>query len=214
MVTIWIAPIGLVEVESDEFLTHTQSVCARLSTSTVQSVGKRRKLGWALVMTQNTNMKKLIAVTIVVIAGMQLSSFVQGQTRARVTPDALVKDLYNAHAHKRGPFFQTRSRPLLYKYFVKSLADLIWNDVNSSKDEVGIIDGDPLYDAQDMEIKKLAIGNASYEGGSAKVVVTFENFGQSKTIVFLLVNSKTGWRIDDIDYGEGRTLRSEFKSAV
>jgi hypothetical protein len=158
---------------------------------------------------QNTPMKKLIVVTTLLLVGMSL---VHGQTR--VTPDALVKDLYNAHAHKRGPFFQTRSRPLLYKYFAKSLADLIWNDVNSAKGEVGVIDGDPLYDAQDMEIKKLAIGKASYEGATAKVVVTFENFGQSKTIIFMLVNGKTGWRIDDIDYGEGRTLRSEFKSGT
>jgi len=28
------------------------------------------------------------------------------------------------------------------------------------------------------------------------------------------VNGNAGWRIDDIDYGERRTLRSEFKSGT
>ena len=108
------------------------------------------------------------------------------------------------HNQKHSPFFQTRSRALLYKYFEKSLADMIWKDAVNSKGEVGAIDGDPLYDAQDMEIKKFAIGKPSYEGGKAKVNVTFENFGQPKSFVFTLVNGRTGWRINNIEYGEGR----------
>jgi Protein of unknown function (DUF3828) len=162
------------------------------------------------------DMKKLAFATLVLFVGVQLMPAVHGQSRSvhRLSPDALVKDLYNSHTHKRSPFFQTHSQPLLYKYFVKSLADLIWNDARNSKGEVGVIDGDPLYDAQDMEIRKFAIGKPSYETGKARVVVTFENFGQNKTIVYLLVNGKSGWRIDDIDYGEGRTLRSEFKSGA
>jgi len=162
------------------------------------------------------NMKKLAFAIIVLFLGMRLMPGIHGQPRSvhRLSPDALVKDLYHSHTHKRSPFFQTRSQPLLYKYFVKSLADLIWNDARNSKGEVGVIDGDPLYDAQDMEIRKFAIGKPSYETGKARVVVTFENFGQNKTIVYLLVNGKSGWRIDDIDYGEGRTLRSEFKSGT
>jgi hypothetical protein len=157
-------------------------------------------------------MKKLIFATVVLFVGMQLSPAVHGQPRNGPSPDVLVKDLYNAHTHKRSPFFQTRNRPLLYKYFVKSLADLIWNDARNSKGEVGVIDGDPLYDAQDIQISKFAIGKPSYESGKAKVVVTFENLGEKKTIVYVLVNGNAGWHIDDIDYGEGRTLRSEFKS--
>ncbi len=78
---------------------------------------------------------------------------------------------------------------------------------------MGAIDGDPLYDAQDMEIKKFAIAKATYESGIAKVPVSFENFGKKKTIIFLLANGRTGWRIRDIDYGEGRTLVGDFKES-
>ena len=139
---------------------------------------------------------------------------VYGQSAAtnRLSPNALVADLYREHNRKRSPFFQTRSRALLYKYFEKGLADMIWKDAVKSKGEVGAIDGDPLYDAQDMDIKKFAIGKPSYGDGKARVNVTFENFGQKKTIVFILVNGRTGWRISDLDYGEGNTLRGFFKS--
>jgi len=135
----------------------------------------------------------------------------QAQSPKRLSPTALVTDLYKAHKQKRSPFFQTRSRARLDKYFEKSLADMIWKDAKTSKGEVGALDGDPLYDAQDMEIKKFAINPATYEDGKAKVNVTFENFGQKKLFVFVLVNGRTGWRIQNIEYGEGRSLRGYLK---
>ena len=139
---------------------------------------------------------------------------VYGQTTSsnRLSPNALVADLYRVHNAKHSPFFQTRSRALLDKYFARSLADMIWKDAVSSKGEVGALDGDPLYDAQDMEIKKFAIGKPGYEGGKARVNVTFDNFGQPKSFVFILVNGRAGWRIDNIEYGEGRSLRGYLKA--
>src|SRR5216683_5283624 len=117
------------------------------------------------------------------------SSAVHGQSKpgARMSPDGLVADLYRQHNRKRSPFFQTRSRALLYKYFEKGLADMIWKDAVKSKGEVGAIDGDPLYDAQDMEIKKFAIKKPRYEEGRALVDVTFDNFGKPQTITFIVV---------------------------
>ena len=137
----------------------------------------------------------------------------QSAPAKRLSPDALVSDLYKAAKQKRSPFFQTRSRALLYKYFEKSLADLIWKDAVHSKGEVGAIDGDPLYDAQDIEIKKFAIKKPRYEDGRALVDVTFENFGKPQTIMFIVVKGKPGWRIRDIVYSEGRTLGSELKES-
>src|SRR5437660_8419198 len=153
------------------------------------------------------------AKPILIIGAICLSFVVHAQTKAinRLSPEALVADLYREHNRKHSPFFQTRSRALLYKYFEKNLADMIWKDAVRSKGEVGAIDGDPLYDAQDMEIKKFAIDKATFASGKARVNVRFENFGQQKNIVFVLVNGKTGWRISDIEYGEGRTLVGELK---
>jgi hypothetical protein len=154
-----------------------------------------------------------IAAALLLGASLSLAVFAQSTSTKRIGPDTVVADLYKANKQKRSPFFQTRSRSLLYKYFEKSLADLIWKDAVRSKGEVGAIDGDPLYDAQDMEIKRFAIKKPRYEEGRALVDVTFENFGKPQTIMFIVVNSRIGWRIRDIAYSEGRTLGSELKES-
>src|SRR2546421_12625171 len=153
----------------------------------------------------------LLACAILISVTVSSGAHAQSQRNLRASPGALVADLYKAHRRKRSPFFQTRSRALLYKYFEKSLADMIWKDAVSSKGEVGAIDGDPLYDAQDMEIKKFAIAKPRNEAGQALVDATFENFGQPKKITFRLAKGLGGWRIRDISYGEGPTLLGELK---
>src|ERR1051325_2772712 len=159
------------------------------------------------------NASRLFLVITALACASVLQVHAQPRSTSPKTPEALVADLYQAQKQKRGPFFQTRSRALVDKYFARSLGDLIWKDARTSKGEVGVIDGDPLYDAQDMEIKKFAIGQPAYESGKAKVNVTFENFGQKKTLVFVLVNGRTGWRIHDIEYGDHGTMRSWFKES-
>ena len=157
--------------------------------------------------------KPILFTTVLFLAAASFST-VYGQSAGvnRLSPNALVADLYRVHNQKHSPFFQTRSRALLYKYFEKDLADMIWKDAVKSKGEVGAIDGDPLYDAQDMEIKKFAIAMPSYADEKARVKVTFENFKEPKSFVFILVNGRTGWRISNIEYGEGRSLRGYLKS--
>ena len=156
---------------------------------------------------------KPILFIAVLFLGTNSSFSAYGQTTStnRLSPNALVADLYRQHDRKHSPFFQTKSRALLYKYFTQSLADMIWKDAVHSKGEVGAIDGDPLFDAQDMEIKKFAIGKPAYAAGKATVNVTFENFGQPKSFIFTLVNGRSGWLIDNIEYGEGRSLRGYLK---
>ena len=159
------------------------------------------------------SLKPVLFIALLLLAtNVSFNAYGQRAASNRLSPTALVADLYRVHDAKHSPFFQTRNRALLDKYFEKSLADAIWQDAVKSKGEVGALDGDPLYDAQDMEIKKFAIGKARYEDGKALVTVTFENFGQPKSFVFTLVNGRNGWRINNIEYGEGRSLRGYLKS--
>ena len=127
-----------------------------------------------------------------------------------VSPEALVADLYKQHNRKRSPFFQKRSRALVNKYFVKSLADLIWKDAITAKEEVGALDGDPLYDAQDMDIKNFVVGKAAPFSSPdiVEVPVTFDNFNKKVQITFLLIKTEAGWRISDVRYPAGYTLKS------
>lgn len=120
-------------------------------------------------------------------------------------PDKVVANLYRQHA-KQSPFFQTKSRALLDTYFTKKLADLIWKDAVTSKGEIGALDADPLYNAQDMEIKKFAIQPATIQGNKATVKVTFENYGEKQAFVYLLTQEPNGWKIDNIRYNADYSL--------
>jgi len=131
-----------------------------------------------------------------------------------------VAELYRQSARKRSPFFQTRSRALVNQYFEKDLGDLIWKAAIRSKREVGAIDGDPLFNAQDMEIKRFVIhkpevakGNS---GDEAEVKVTFENFGVKKQITFLVrrATGTAGWKISNIRYDNGADLLGILKAAI
>lgn len=126
-------------------------------------------------------------------------------------PESLVADLYKAHDGKKSPFFQTKDRALVDKYFTKPTADLIWKDAVSSKGEVGALDGDPLYAAQDMEIKNFAIGKGDVKGDNATVAVNFTNFGQKVVITFLLKMVNGTWKIDDIKWPENTSLVKVLK---
>jgi hypothetical protein len=147
---------------------------------------------------------KIVSLTLLLLS---VSSIAVGQPRARLTPDAVVRNLYAARKRPAtDPFFQTKSRARLDKYFTKELGDLIWKDaVAAAKSkEVGALDGDPLYNAQDMRITAFRIRPPEYGEGNrdlADVPVTFKNFGKEETVLFRLERAKTGvWKISDIFY--------------
>jgi hypothetical protein len=147
---------------------------------------------------------RLMLIFVLVVVGLNFTS--QAQRRAKQdSPERLVSDLYRQHK-QRSPFFQTRSRVLLDKYFTRELADLIWRDARSSGDEVGALDGDPLFNAQDMKITNFQIQRATMMSGSASVPVTFENFGEKHQIIFRVVQQRRVWKIADIAYDDGLSL--------
>jgi hypothetical protein len=127
-----------------------------------------------------------------------------------MAPGQVVADLYRQHKTK-SPFFQNKSRVLVDRYFDKDLADLIWNMPNSP-DEVGPLDGDPLYNAQDMEIRSFVIHKATVTNGTATVLVTFTNIGKKQEVKFLLASRQAGWKITNIKYDDGTDLIGILKS--
>lgn len=120
------------------------------------------------------------------------------------SPEALVEDLYKEEEKDNNPFFQNKDRPLINTYFAKDLAEMIWKDaVNTKDDEVGKIDFDPLYDAQDAEVANLNVGKSEINGDKATVEVTFLNFGEEQSVNYLLKKENGDWKIEDINYEEG-----------
>lgn len=153
---------------------------------------------------------KLVLIVVVMLAGTSFLAKAQQGAKA-MSPRAVVISLYKQHK-KRSPFFQTKSRALLDKYFTSELAKLIWNDARSSGDEVGALDGDPLFNAQEMEITDFSVGEGTVGGRTAGVLVSFQNLGEKHQITFQLVQNRAGWRIADLVYDDGTTLSGIFKS--
>lgn len=131
---------------------------------------------------------------------------------ATAEPDEVVADLYKQHDADKSPFFQTANRALVDKYFAQSTADLIWQDAIDSAGEVGALGADPLYNAQDTDIKNFKIGKGEIKGKSATVTVTFTNFGEKQTLEFDLVQEKGNWKIENIKYDDGSSLLQILKS--
>jgi Protein of unknown function (DUF3828) len=127
------------------------------------------------------------------------------------SPTKIVSDLYRAHNGKTDPLQYPASKKLLGAYFEKGLLSLFLKDQSESQGEVGKLDFDPLYDAQDFEIKDFSVALVAQQKDSAEVAASFKNIGTSEQIVFLLSNTKQGWRITDIKYSDGRTLKAILK---
>ncbi len=122
-------------------------------------------------------------------------------------PENVVKELYRVHRNGYGHVFERQGRRLQQKFFDQKLAALIWKDITRpNQDEVGNLDFDPLYNAQDIQIKNFRVGASVVNGLTATVPVTFMNYDQRVKIVFRLVNTKEGWKISNVEYGEGSDL--------
>ena len=120
------------------------------------------------------------------------------------TPKDLVAQLYQAHRSKHDPLVETK---LLDRYFDAPLLKLYLKDKQEAKGEVGRLDGDPLYNAQDMEISHFSISSPETAKGEAQVTVRFKNMGKSARIVYVLIPASAGWRISDIRYDDGSSLK-------
>ena len=146
-------------------------------------------------------MFKAIAVFLTVAAATALAT--------DPSPKDLVAQLYQAHRSKNDPLTETK---LLDRYFDSALLALYLKDQREAKSEVGRIDGDPLYNAQDIEINDFSISapektGPSRPGMEARVTVRFKNLGKPARLEYLLSRTASGWRISDIRYDDGTSLK-------
>jgi hypothetical protein len=121
-----------------------------------------------------------------------------------LSPKDLVAQLYQAHRSKHDPLDETA---LLDRYFDPALLKLYLKDKREAKGEVGRLDGDPLYNAQDMEIKDFSVSAPEMAGGEARVRVNFKNLDKPTRLVYMLSRTANGWKISDIRYDDGSSLK-------
>jgi hypothetical protein len=130
----------------------------------------------------------------------------QTKPAAADTPTALVKELYRVHNNGKGPILTGKNRAVLQKFFDKKLADLLWKILTAKSDEVGPLDFDPFYNAQDTEITNFLVSAAVGNDQDSTVTVTFRNAGSPETIKYRLHHTEVGWRVTNIVYADGSDL--------
>ena len=135
--------------------------------------------------------------------------FSNAAQRAQPTnsPDGVIRELYRVHNNGKGGVFEAKGKRYIYKFFDQKLADLIWKDITQTPEgEVGNLDFDPLYNAQDTGITNFQIGKPVVEGNQATVLVSFRNFGKRTSIKFEMQNGNAGWKIKNVIYGDKSDL--------
>jgi hypothetical protein len=124
------------------------------------------------------------------------------------SPQTFLQSIYDPYLKTdfRGYSFEQANR-----FFVPTLARAIDADMREAKrrGEVPKLDGDPFLDAQDWEIKNLAI-SVKADGPKAVGEVAFDNLGKPTKITLDLVQTQAGWRIADIT-GPSGSLSDLYK---
>jgi ABC-type transporter MlaC component len=163
---------------------------------------------------------QLIKACVLVLFAALFFTFASNSAAAQ-TPDAVIKELYRVHnqqmkdfdAGKNNVVQIAKSRVLLNKFFDKNLAGLIWKDVNTPRDTMGVIDFDLFYNTQDDFTGKMSVGQAKVQGAKAAVPVALNWGTRKETITYLMVKQNGAWKIADIKYS-GDTLLGYFKEGV
>jgi hypothetical protein len=128
------------------------------------------------------------------------------------SPQDLMRELYRVHDQGNGPLLDPAASKERRVYFTESLAAALDQELDRrDAEEVGNLDFDPFYNAQDTEIADLDFAVAKVSGNQTFAIARFSNFGEPNEIVYKVVQDGRGWRIDDIDYGDGHTLRKVLR---
>jgi hypothetical protein len=125
-------------------------------------------------------------------------------TAADLSAKDLIAQLYQAHRSKHDPLDETQ---LLGRYFDAALLKLYLKDKREAKGEVGRLDGDPLYNAQDIQVSDFSVSAPETAGGETRVTVHFKNIGKPARLIYVLSRTADGWRISDIRYDDGSSLK-------
>lgn len=107
------------------------------------------------------------------------------------------------------PVIDFGKRGSLSMYFDAALTDLFITDAECQQREHGIcnLDFDPIYDAQDFGDKTTSLKVSKVEGKPGQFAVTFTNIG-TRTLIYTLNKTRDGWRISDIRYSKGGSLKA------
>jgi hypothetical protein len=127
------------------------------------------------------------------------------------SPEALIRSIYEHHQPWNKKEIDLTTRATLSKYFDGDLVNLLVKDaecVEKTKEECRL-GFDPILDAQDYEDAPkmdLTLKRTMTKKNECTIAVTFTNLG-TRTLVYRLHTTAEGWRVSDIVYPEGHSLK-------
>jgi hypothetical protein len=129
------------------------------------------------------------------------------------SPQAFVDGIYKHYLGKESKGLALSNDAIIRRYFAPALAGSIVKDFAQAHKagEVPLLNGDPFIDAQDWEISDLKTAVKSTGASTAVATVTFVMFKEPRTVTLDLVSTPAGWRIADIRWASGGSLRALYK---
>ncbi len=119
----------------------------------------------------------------------------------------VVEACYRDHL-KRMMGFSARNVKAKRRWFTPELMDALQKELKkpSNPDEVPNIDGDPFLNSQEP-VTAMKTGEAKAKGADVEVTLRLAGEGFTRDLKVLLRRQAAGWRIDDLTYDDGTTLR-------
>jgi len=144
-----------------------------------------------------------------------VSTTASGADTKSASPEDFIRSLYQFHQPGKETPDWFGDKNTLSKYFDKELTDLFLKDDECAKREEGVcnLDFDPIYNAQDFDKETTNLKIAAVADQHDWFSVTFTNLG-TRTLVYKLTNTPEGWRVSDIKYPEGASLKDILSREV
>jgi hypothetical protein len=155
-------------------------------------------------------MNRALAMQAVLVAASAMAFTAQAET---ASPQSFVDGIYKHYLGKDSKGLPLSDNGAIRRYFAPPLSDAMVKDFAAAAKagEVPMLNGDPFIDAQDWEISNIKTAVKSTGASTAIATVTFIQFMEPRTVTLELVNTSAGWRISDIKWSRGDSLRQLYK---
>lgn len=128
-------------------------------------------------------------------------------------PESVVKTIYENYPWTGSKVIKNEPKNVLFRYFDVDLTDLIIRNQECEKGgDLCYINFDILFYAQDADIKNLHVCEMPPQINI--VDVGYLNFGRAETIHYKLSSTANGWRISDIVYSDGISLKDYLSNEL
>lgn len=130
-----------------------------------------------------------------------------GPDAPRLAADRLIRALYFEHNKSENPFREKKDRSVVDQFFVKSVADQIWDGSQKATGKIDRSAINLLFNAPDKSIHKTWVEPAAVGGSKAVVYVTFLNNAKPEEVrIELNQQPDKRWRIANMIYPGGKQL--------